>query len=281
VAKHKDIAKVKRKPKPRDKTLASFRAQAENANKHCERGMSLLEKSMGEVGYTAPMIATVDGEIISGSARHETAANVFGSDAKPIIIESDGKRPIVVVRKDVANAQTTLARKIALLENRTAELNLTWDAELLQKMSDVDPKFLQGVGFTDQELQEILKDAGIDGEPPADAPVDLDRAAELNKRWKCETGQLWKIGDHWLLVGDSTKGEDVERVMGGEKAQLCLTDPPYAVGENYATHDDTLPELKILVHKFFPLAVDNSAVVLLTPGNKHQWIYPQPDWALA
>jgi DNA modification methylase len=70
------------------------------------------------------------------------------------------------------------------------------------------------------------------GEPEteADAEPQIDRAAELNKKWKVKAGDLWRIGEHRLLCGDSTKREDVERVMGGEKAQIVLTDPPYSSG---------------------------------------------------
>ena len=64
---------------------------------------------------------------------------------------------------------------------------------------------------------------------PADAEPQIDKAAELNKTWRVKPGDLWQIGDHRLLCGDSTKKEDVARVMGGEKADMVLTDPPYGM----------------------------------------------------
>ena len=63
----------------------------------------------------------------------------------------------------------------------------------------------------------------------------MDRAAELNKKWQVKTGDLWRIGEHRLLCGDSTKREDVERVMGGEKAGAIIADPPYGLNANHQT----------------------------------------------
>jgi len=82
-----------------------------------------------------------------------------------------------------------------------------------------------------------LKDWGVDlpedwlkeTQDTKDAEPQIDRAEELNKVWGVKTGDIWQIGEHRLLCGDSTKKEDVERVMGGEKADMVFTDPPYGV----------------------------------------------------
>ena len=68
---------------------------------------------------------------------------------------------------------------------------------------------------------------------PADAEPQIDKASELNKVWKVAPGDLWQIGEHRLLCGDSTKQEDVARVMDGEKADMSVTSPPYGVGKSY------------------------------------------------
>jgi DNA modification methylase len=88
---------------------------------------------------------------------------------------------------------------------------------------DVD---LDGIGFgaddlQDLELSEEPETSDVDAEP------QVDKAEELRAKWGVEAGQLWEIGDHRLLCGDSTKKKDVERVMGGERADLCVTSPPY------------------------------------------------------
>jgi site-specific DNA-methyltransferase (adenine-specific) len=73
---------------------------------------------------------------------------------------------------------------------------------------------------------------GGDKGEPADAEPQIDKAEELNKIWRVTLGDLWQIGEHRLLCGDSTKKEDVGRVMGGELGQMIFTDPPYGVAYN-------------------------------------------------
>jgi DNA modification methylase len=97
-----------------------------------------------------------------------------------------------------------------------------WDMDLLSGQWSDLPLVDWGVDLPEDWLK---------AEPcePADAEPQIDRAEELNKTWKVKTGDLWQIGDHRLLCGDSTKKEDVGRVMGGEKADMVFTDPPYGV----------------------------------------------------
>jgi DNA modification methylase len=93
--------------------------------------------------------------------------------------------------------------------------------------------------FKADEIAELL--ASVKG-GDADAEPQIDQAEELNKKWRVKTGDLWLIGPHRLLCGDSTKATDVARVMGGEKADMVFTDPPYNVaseGRNYAADAPT------------------------------------------
>lgn len=133
------------------KTVKDFRPAQQNANKHTARGLGALRQSIQTVGYTEPMVAAADGELLSGSARIETVAEVFGVDVEPIIVESDGTRPIIHVRTDVPNAHTKAAQQIALAANRVAQLDLAWDVEVLAGLqADV-----LGEMWTPEELSDL------------------------------------------------------------------------------------------------------------------------------
>lgn len=117
-------------------------------------------------------------------------------------------------------------------------LLLTFDpiAALAQPEKQAMDALLKSVNSGEAAVQELLAkvaaDAGLTyGEPPAqaDAEPQIDRAAELNKKWAVNPGDLWRIGDHRLLCGDSTLRADVERVMDGEKANIVIADPPYGM----------------------------------------------------
>jgi DNA modification methylase len=102
-----------------------------------------------------------------------------------------------------------------------------------------EPSDLMAWGMDSEALTSWKRDVAalnnlIESEKPepVDAEAQVDRAAALLEKWKVTPGSLWRIGEHRLLCGDSTKREDVERVMGGEKADMLLNDPPYGMRLN-------------------------------------------------
>jgi DNA modification methylase len=91
---------------------------------------------------------------------------------------------------------------------------------------------------------------------------------------------LWALGRHLLLCGDATEQTDVERVLKGTKAKVCLTDPPYGIGLSYSKFDDTKEAVSELAKKWLPIAIKLSSVVVFSPGVTRQWLYPEPSWVI-
>jgi DNA modification methylase len=119
------------------------------------------------------------------------------------------------------------AAAFGIADNRLGDLS-EWDPDVLADIAgSVEDLF---TGFTPGELADEIGAA----EPVVqDAGPRMDKAEELRKEWGVELGQLWEIGDHLLICGDSTKADTFDRVMGGDIATLCVTSPPYGVGKSY------------------------------------------------
>lgn len=135
----------------------------------------------------------------------------------------------------------------AIADNRMAELS-QWDYAALQTLiGSLDPNLGLVTGFEGGELEEMLRAAGIEfdspqiGEP-GDAEPQLDRAEELAAEWGVLPGQMWRLPsrvegqEHRIICGSSTDAAVVQRVMGGERAALFATDPPYLVDYDGTNH---------------------------------------------
>lgn len=202
-----------------------------NANQGTERGRELLLRSLKELGAGRSILVDKDGNVIAGNKTLE-AAHKLGIKVR--VVEAGRDELVAVQRGDLdLDDPTGEARRLAYLDNRVAELDLAWDPERLAAdlAAGMD---LDGVGFLEAELQALLQELDASGQMVDPGP-EIDRAAELRVKWGVEPGQLWKLGDHRLMCGDCTVAEDVARLMQGELAAVCWTDPPYNV--NYGESD--------------------------------------------
>ncbi len=250
-------------------SIAELIPDPKNARKRGPRAEGILVASLHEVGAARSIVIDENNLILAGNGTVQ-AASEAGIE-KLHIVDVDGETLVAVRRSGLTDAQK---KRLAILDNRTSEL-AEWDTAILAELAQ------EGIPLDDlwsaDELEALLADV-MGG--PAELLTDPDAIPD-DVETRCKLGDLWKLGEHRLLCGDSTKAEDVARLMGGAKAALCLTDPPYGVGLAYESTDDTEVNLKRLVDGFLPLAREVSAYVLLTPGNKNQWIYPRPDWCMA
>lgn len=170
-------------------TIDGFRGQRRNANKHTPRGIGMLQRAMETSGYVAPMTAAADGEIIDGSARLDVAADVFDG-VDPLVIDHDGKRPVIMRRTDIPNADDPRAVRISLEANRVAAADLEWDSAILGELAADDPAMLAGL-WTDAELAEVLTAGGAYDAPDEFKEFDEDIETE-HECPKC--GYQWSGG---------------------------------------------------------------------------------------
>lgn len=177
-----------------------------------DAAVEFVANSIKRYGPRNPILVDPNGVIIAGHTRRKAAAKLGMRDF-----------PVVVCR-DMSAEQI---KEYRLADNKTGE-KAEWDIDLLRdEVGGIEDVDLLGMGFERDELDDIF---GIETKPDErDADVDPSKADELLKKWKVQPGDLWAIGEHRLLCGDSTRAEDVTRVMGGKKACCVFTDPPYGV----------------------------------------------------
>ena len=184
-----------------------------NPNKHSDKQIALLAKIIGNQGWRNPIVVSErSGFIVAGHGRLG-AARVLNVEKVPVDLQA------------FENEAEEYAHLIA--DNRIAELAEADRDELAGLIKELEGKIdLDLTGFDAPSLAELLgEDEGSD----VDAEPQIDKAAELQAKWKTQTGQLWELGEHRLLCGDSTKAGDVERVLDGAKPEIMVTDPPYGV----------------------------------------------------
>lgn len=190
-----------------------------NANKGTQRGEGMLERSLRQYGAGRSVLIDKHGALIAGN---KTAAKAMELGIPIQVVETDGRTLIAVKRTDLDLEADPAAKELGIADNRVSEVSLDWDPDVLRGLAD-DGVDLSQFWF-DDELDVLL--ATLD-EPVA--LTDPDAVPEPPKEPVTKPGDLWLLGRHRLLCGDSTVATDVARLMGDEKADLVWTDPPYGV----------------------------------------------------
>lgn len=183
---------------------------ANNARVHSPEQILKLRSSLREFGFVNPVIIDANFGIIAGHGR-VAAAKAEGINEIPCVL---------------VDYLTEAQKKAYILADNRLALDASWDEELLRielealKEMDFD---IQTIGFDDLELDNLFIDTGDVAED------DFDVAAELEKPCVAKAGDIWTLGRHKVICGDSTAPETYSKLLGDAKVSLVVTDPPYFV----------------------------------------------------
>ena len=191
-----------------------------NARKRTDRSSKLIKESLQKFGAARSIVIDENNRILAGNG---TIAGAKAAGIKNLkVIETDGKEIIAVKRTGLTEDEKV---GLALADNRSSDLS-EWDLDMLEELSqehDLNP------WFDNDDLKELLGETEV---LPAEGLTDPDDIPEVPEKPITKEGDLYILGNHRLLCGDSTNILHVEKLMDGSKADMVFTDPPYNVAFN-------------------------------------------------
>ena len=215
------------------KDIAGVKPYARNAKKHDDKQVANVAESIKQFGWQQPIVCDADGVIIIGHCRL-LAAKKLGLKKVPV--------------KTVDNLSEEQVKKLRALDNKLNESD--WDFDLLAE--DIGELDFSGFDIdwgipADEEETEIVED---------EAPEVDEENEPITK-----LGDIWQLGRHKLICGDSTDRATVERLMDGKKADMVFTDPPYGVGfesKGVLNDNQNSDELLEFNKKWIPISIENT-----------------------
>lgn len=235
---------------------------ARNPRVNTQSAVDKVKSSIHEFGWQQPIVVDKDYIIIAGHTRY-LAAKQLGLSEVP-----------VHVAENLTPAQIQAYR---ITDNRSAQES-KWDDELL-KIELFDLKSMDyDLGLTGFDAGELDSFFDTKEQTSGDTEAEVDQADELRKKYNVVSGQLWQLGDHRLLCGDSTNAEDVKRVMQGETADLCFTSPPYGQQRDYRDGGKVSDWDVLMQGVFGNLPMSEAGQVLVNLGLIHRDNEWQPYW---
>jgi DNA modification methylase len=215
--------------------LDRLRPYEKNARTHSAEQIAQIAASIQEFGFTNPILVDGADGILAGHGRL-AAAKDMGLAEVPVIV--------------LDHLSAAQRRAYILADNKLA-LNAGWDIDLLAgeigdlQLADFD---LSLIGFSDEELADLLPEVE---ELPPEEMGDEEAVPKAPEEPVSKPGDVWLLGKHRVMCGDSTEITSVERLMDGAKAALMHADPPYGMGkekagvENDNLHNDDLDSFQM------------------------------------
>jgi DNA modification methylase len=208
-----------------------------------------VARSIRKYGFVAPIVVWQSrSQIVAGHTRIAALESLLAQNRAFVPRDAPGPGLLPVRFHEFSDESEAAA--YALADNKLSEL-ADWDEEMLGQilgeLRSIDETLLAHTGFGDAEIEALIRQASGSGPIQGageDPGAQIDRATELQEKWQTAPGQLWAVPSatvpgrvHRLLCGDSRRTEDALRVMDGDRARWCWTDPPYGVEYQGGTAD--------------------------------------------
>ena len=199
-------------------SINSLLSDHKNARRRTDRSAELIKESLQRYGAARSIVIDEDNRILAGNGTIEGAKAAGIKNVR--IIETDGTEVIAIKRSGLSEDEKV---GLALADNRTADLS-EWDQAMLHTLSqehDLSPWFNQ------EDLNELLAVTEL---PPEEGKTDPDDVPEPPADPTTKPGDLWILGNHRLLCGDSNDITAIDRLLDGASPDAIVTDPPYGIG---------------------------------------------------
>lgn len=206
---------------------------ARNSRTHSPEQVAQIAGSIKEFGFTNPVLIDALGGIIAGHGRVMAATRL-------------GMQEVPCIR--LGHLSEAQKRAYVIADNRLA-LNAAWDNDMLKlELGDLQLEGfdLELLGFDDKELSDLLAESAEEYPEDADGEVIEPPAAPVTK-----LGDIWILGKHRLMCGDSTSIEAIETLCQGQQVDMWLTDPPYNVAYNGKTKENLKIKNDSMAHDEF------------------------------
>ncbi len=213
--------------------IGELRPDPANPRRISEQELETLTRSISEFGLIDPIIARREDKMVIGGHQRLLAARKLGYKTVPVVFAD-----LTVEQAHLLNIA---------LNKISGSFDQELLARLLKELQEVPDTDLSLSGFKDDELKKLLK--SLDAREKRDRleNFDLDAAVkDAQNAPKAKLGDIWLLDEHRLVCGDSTDREAVQRLMGGTKAAMAFTDPPYNV--NYGDHRHTGASQRIIAN---------------------------------
>jgi DNA modification methylase len=197
--------------------LSELTPHPKNPRVHPDDMLKKLQRSIQEFGFTNPVLISEDNMVLAGHARCEAAERLGMAEVPCVVLPLKGLS----------------ADAYVIADNKLNELSVWDEAKLAElfKGFDIGDFDAELTGFSIDEIDALFAPKGCveDDFDEAKAKKEVEAAGGA----VTQTGDIWLLGNHRLMCGDSTSPTDFEALMSGQKAQLCVTSPPYGVGKEY------------------------------------------------